>query len=403
MTLEGKFIVILGNTRFDGFIQSTSFFIARNLAKKNKVFFIEYPFTLKDYIQQRKGEEVKSRRDDFKITSTGIKDTDMPGLKVIVCPPVLPINFLPEGKLYRAALKFNELLLSSRINKALKSEGVTNFIYINAFNFHYPGLAKYIKPSYTVYQCVDPMIVPYDIKHGIQSENELVKTSNLVICTSKALYEEKKQQNPNTYLVPNGADVHHFATVLDPAVPVHPKLNNVRRPVIGYIGSIERRIDYPLLVAVVAANADKSFILAGPHWPEYIPEQLLKAPNVKFIGPVLYDEAPQLLKGFDVAIIPFKKDEVSRTLFPLKLFEYLAAGKPVISTDFNPDLQQYTEGAVRFAADANAFNQAIEAALQDNAPNVVAHRSAVAANNSWEKRTESFGEIINAQLSPQMA
>ncbi|WDF56426.1 glycosyltransferase [Mucilaginibacter sp. KACC 22063] len=401
MILTGRAIVFMANTKYDSAIQATSLFLARSLAKNNKVYFVDYPFTLKDYIKYQDSEELKRRQGLYKPSSNGLIDTELPNFKIIIVPPVFPINFLPEGPVFRSALKINEAIMGSRINKALKADGVKEFILINSFNFHFPNIAKLIKPVLTVYQCVDPMIVPYDMKHGFVSEEILVKKSDLVICTSKALYNEKRKANKNTYFVPNAADVTHFGKATENSLPVHPKIKDLPKPVIGYLGSIERRIDYKLLTKVVEANPEKTFVLAGPVWHEYVPKALSNAQNLHIIGPVDYNEVPSLIKGFDVAIIPFKKDKVSDTIFPLKLFEYLSAGKPVVITDFNPDLKEYTGDLVDFCPDAYTFTEALNVGLQNNTADKVQQRIALAAQNTWEKRAEEIGDIINAHLKHQ--
>jgi teichuronic acid biosynthesis glycosyltransferase TuaH len=399
MALKDKVIIILGNTRFDSAIRATSLFVARNLAKDNKVYFVDYPFTFKDYFTYSNSDELKVRKAKFSPFSDGLIDTDISNFKIIIAPPVVPINFLPEGFIFRTALKANEAIIGNRINKILRKEKVKDFIFINSFNFHYPDIAKIIKPALTVYQCVDPMIVPYDMKHGVTSEDKLVKNSDLVICTSKALYNEKKSQNPNTYFVPNAADIDHCSIALNPALPIHNKIKDYPKPIIGYLGTLERRMDYNLILEVVKANPEKTFVLAGPVWDNHVPPELFKISNVHIIGPIPYSEVPQLVKGFDVAIIPFKKDEVSSTIFPLKLFEYLCAGKPVVVTDFNPDLKDYTANVVSYAGSPAAFTAALNEALASNSSEKTAERVAISKLNTWQKRTEDISEIIGKYLS----
>ena len=256
MALKDKVIVILGNTRFDSAIRATSLFVARNLAKNNKVYFVDYPFTFKDYLTYNKSDELKLRKIKFSLFSDGVIGSDIPNLKIIIVPPVIPINFLPEGIIFRTALKANEAIIGNRIKKILKQAGVKDFIFINSFNFHYPNIARIIRPVLTVYQCVDPMIVPYDMKHGVTSELQLVEESDMVICTSKALYEEKSKINKHTYFVPNAADLSHSSKALDKDMPVHPILEKIPKPIIGYFGSIERRMDFDLLQAVINKNTD---------------------------------------------------------------------------------------------------------------------------------------------------
>lgn len=384
--------------RFDSPIEATSLFLARSLARNNKVYYIEYPLTIKDYISNRKSAPFMAMKKRFFSADEAVIDTNIPNLKKLVLPIIAPINFFPEGKLFRIFLKINEYAIIKRIKTVLQKQGIKDIIFINSFNFHYPGIGKALKPALNIYQCVDPMIMPYDMKHGITSEWQLVKESDMVICTSKALYEEKIKVNPNTYFVPNAADLSHSSKALDKDLHVHPIFENIPKPVIGFFGSIERRIDFDLMQKVINNNTDKSFVFAGPYFREHIPEWFFNTPNVYLPGPLPYADMPQVLKGFDIAIIPFKKDEVSATIFPLKLFEYLGAGNPVIVTDFNPDLKDYTYGVVCFCGDAEAFSDAINSILKTDNAEKKAGRLAVAQKNTWEIRADEIEALIKKGL-----
>jgi len=399
MILKDKYIFFLGTSRFDGSEQSTSFTIAKQLARNNFVFYIDYPFTWKDCFKFRASEQFKLRKSYFSPFSDGVISTDMPNFKVVITPPLLSINFLPEGAFYRRILSLNEILIKRRLKKVLRKNKITEFIFINSFNFHYPGIADSLNPQLTVYHCVDPMIMPYDMKHGIISEDQLVKKSDLVICTSRQLYDEKKLLNPNTFFIPNAADISHSSKALNETLPVNEHIASLKKPVIGYLGTIERRMDYPLLKEVIENNKDKNFVFAGPLNPEFVPEWFTNMANVTLLGRIPYNEIPNVIKGFDIAIIPFKKDEVSGTIFPLKLFEYLGAGKPVIATDFNPDLEEFTHGTVAFCEDAVSFSKAIDDILKNDNPDRQQYRLAVARENTWEKRANQISELIGLNLS----
>ncbi len=398
MILKDKHIFILGAAKFDGPDQSTSYNVARELSKNNYVYYIDYPITWKDYIRQKGSQQIRDRKSFFSPFSNGIISGELENLKIIICPPVISINFLPEGKLYRKLLLINEMLIRWRIQKVIRFYKIREFIYINSFNFHYPGIAEQLNPALSIYHCVDPMIIPYDMKHGIISENQLVVNSDLVICTSRKLYEEKKKQNKNTWFIPNAADIKHSSKALEMDLPVNPLISDLKKPVIGYTGSIERRFDYSLLKKVIDSNPDKTFVFAGPLMPDFVPEWFLKTHNVFYIGRLPYKDMPGLIKGFDVAIIPFKNDAVSRTIFPLKLFEYLGAGKPVVATNFNPDLEEFTHGVVSYCEDAQAFSNAIDEALKVNDPHLKQARLTIAKENTWEKRTEEIAELISEKL-----
>lgn len=402
MILKNKVIVFLGNTRFDSPIQSTALFIAKNFAKENKVYFIDYPFTLKDYYQYISSNDHQERSDKFSIFSDGLLETEIENLKILITPPVLPINFLPEGFFFRKILKFNESILSWRLKKTLKKDGVKEFIFINSFNFHYPNIAQRIKPALTVYHCVDPMIMPYDKKHGIISEHQLVKQSDLVICTSRALFEEKKNLNSKTYFVANATASDHSQLSKDLGPALHPKLEHLQKPIVGYLGTIERRINYDLVIELAKMNPEKSFVFAGPLAAEHIPEEFYSIPNIILTGSIPYEEVPQLINSFDLAIIPFKKDEVSRTIFPIKLFEYLSAGKPIVMTDFNLDLKEFTEDSVLYCENVHSFSAAIDIQLREDSKDKINTRQLLAKENTWENRAAQIDEILSHHLADQL-
>ena len=389
---------MFGLMRYDNPIESTNFTIARHLAKYNHVFYIDNPYTYKDCIHLRNTDGFRRRFKHFSLKANGVIDTDIPTLKVIIPPPVISINWLPECLMYRMALQLNEKMVYHRIMQVKEQFGIDEFIYINSFNFYYPNLGRMLQPKLCVYHCVDPLVHQYELKHGRKSEAQIVRESDVVICTSEQLVKEQSQSNVATYQIANAADIAHSSKALEDTLPVHPSLEGIPHPMIGYFGAIERSIDYWMLRQVAAKHRDKSFVFVGPVSPEFVPEWVFRAPNIFLMGTVPYEEMPQVLKAFDVAIIPFKKDAASSSIFPLKLFEYLGAGKPVVATDFNEDLETYTHGTVSYCNTAESFSKALEAALTNECETAKKARLAVAAENTWEHRADEFATVIRRHL-----
>jgi teichuronic acid biosynthesis glycosyltransferase TuaH len=398
MKLRGHQIIVFGLPRFDASIESTNYTTAKLLARDNFVYYVENPYTLRDYFKMRKGPEFALRKKHFKPLSSSLIDTDIPNLKIVIPPILLSVNFLPENVIFRQLLKVNEFWIRRKLKAIVDAHGIKEFTFINSFNFHYPSVAEGLSPALTIYHCLDPMVLPFNRRHGVVSEDMLVRESDVVICSSKHLYNEKKKQNPNTYFVANAADISHSSKALDPNLKVFPVIADIAKPVIGYLGAIERRLDYGLLKEVIAMNPAKSFVFVGPVSPEFVPEWFYQAPNVHFLGSIDYNHMPAVIKGFDVALIPFKKDDFSSSIFPLKLFEYLGAGKPVVASDFNPDLKEFTKDAVAFCSSAQQFSHAIDAALSHDSETLNQERVAIAAENTWEKRVEAIGDIIYKHL-----
>jgi len=396
MKTKSNCIFIFGYGRFDQQFESVSFILAREFAKNNKaVYYIDYPFTAKDAVRSRKTESFRLREKAFKKINNGLIETDMPNFKIVVVPPLWSLHFLPEGKIYRLLLRINEKKIANTINGIINSEKIDDFIYINSWVFHYPNVSKYIKPRLRVYHCIDPLVMDYDTRHGIISERQLIQNSDIVICTSKQLQQEKKKFHPKTFFVSNAADIKHSILATDKNLAEHATVSKFKKPIIGYFGSIEKRIDYEMMRQVIEKNGDKTFVFAGPVSKEWVPDFFFSVPNVHFIGRIPYSEMPSVVKSFDVAIIPFRKYEDSATVFPMKLFEYLGAGKPVVATDFNPDLKNFTGDLVPYCSDANQFSIAINEVLLNNSESQQNERIKLASEHTWESRANAIEQLIS--------
>jgi len=403
--VKNKNIIVLALPRFDGEYESTSFNISLELAKENRVLFVDNPFTMKDVLQNIGSAQFKKRWRKFLPFSKGLLPYEKDGIRlhVLVLPPILPINPLPRGAKYNRMSGFNHRLIARRIKRAARHLKMRDFIYINSWNFLYPDMVGLLKPSLSVYHCVDAMIKPYTLRHGEYLEPRAIRNSDLVVSTSQALKESKAAFNPNSYFIPNAANFAHSVKALAPDTEIPAALSSLKKPIIGYFGNIERRIDYDLLKLVLDQHPEWTLALVGPVDRNYFPDWFEKIPNVAILGPQAYETMPGFLKGFDVAIIPFKVDHVSRTIFPLKLYEYLGAGKPVVTTPFNPDVIDPLALVVSVAATAGEFARAIQKELQENSETKIQQRLAVARDNTWEARGQAFARLLEEWLQKKGA
>lgn len=392
--LEKKVIFIMSLMKFDG-LASTNLTIAKYLAKTNEVYYIEQPYTLADFFKLNKNtEQYKIRKKAFRFFDNGILSSKVGGVNILISLPILPINFLPKGKTYSFFNRLNEKIILWRIKKVIIKNNIKNYIYINSYNFRCPTLVNSLNPDLSVYHCVDPIVGDYDRKHGVSAERTIIENSDVVICTSRALYEEKKKQNTNTYFVPNGADIISNISSKE-KLRAHIKLQKIQKPIVGYVGAIERRLDYELIKIVASQNPNTSFVFVGPQYDEHIPDWFYHTNNIYVLDPITYYEVVSMIYGFDVCMIPFKKDDISNTIFPLKLFEYLGLGKPVICTDFNMDLAEFSGAeVVSYVKDDLEFSIALAKYVNSNDLRLKNDRIQIALNNTWQDRVNRISKIL---------
>ena len=224
----------------------------------------------------------------------------------------------------------------------------------------------------------------------LEPEVELVKKSDLILATSHLLFHEKAQQNTNCILVPNGTEFDHF-NYSSEIVP--DELINIRKPIIGYYGAISDWLDTELISNLASARSDWNFVLIGRIESADV-SRLRKASNVFLLGEKPYELLPGYLQYFDTCIIPFRKIPLTEATNPVKLFEYLSAGKSVVATNLN-ELRYYQE-YVRLVSSISEWLGAIENALDDYSPLQVNKRLSFAQQNTWDERILLLEDAIHS-------
>jgi len=232
-----------------------------------------------------------------------------------------------------------------------------------------------------------------------EMERELLSQVDLVFTTSPALYEAR-QSYPNVYLVPNAVDYEAFIRAM--ASPPPADIADLPRPRAGYIGAVNDKLNLSLLAEVAAARPDWNFVIVGPvqiQTPDNLAAltRLKHSPNVHLLGRKAVTEVPVYVLASDVCLLPYQQNIWTEHIDSLKLYEYMAAGKPVIATPV-PAARQFG-GLVELAADAPAFAQALEKAWNQNTPEQVARRREIAAQNTWDHRVEQLSAAITTVLA----
>ncbi len=225
--------------------------------------------------------------------------------------------------------------------------------------------------------------------------DEAVEEAEVVVASARDLMGSVKPRRPDVFLCPNGVDYQHFAGVIDPDPPDDiVDIAGNGRPIVGYYGALAEWVDYPLIRKTATELSDFEFVFIGPDYDGSIKEhtEVFGLPNVRWLGVKPYAELPAYLHWFDVATIPFVVSEVTHSVSPIKLFEYMAGGRPVVT----PNLRECTYyEAVQIASDADGYVARLrEAALvlrHDQDHQALLRRTARA--NTWEMRV---GSLIDA-------
>jgi UDP-galactopyranose mutase len=199
--------------------------------------------------------------------------------------------------------------------------------------------------------------------HLLDLEQELIDKADIVFTGGSSLFEAKKDRHPNVHCFPSSVDRTHFAKarsgLFDPA-----DQEDLPRPRLGFYGVIDERFDVELLDRVAAMRPDWSFVMVGPV-VKIAPEDLPRRPNIHYLGGKTYPELPAYLAGWDVALMPFAMNESTQFISPTKTPEYLAGGKPVVSTPVRDVVRHYGQlEGVEIAATADEFVAACERSLE---------------------------------------
>lgn len=388
--LKGQDIVCLSLTPWETTLPSTAHFLMREFAKENRVLFVDHPLTLKDGWTQRLSPR-------WKRTLGLWPRLREAGRMHVLTPPFITPSALSTS-LFDFAMDLSARQVAGVVREAMAELGMRRPILWIAFDVPLGlHLCGRLDESLILYHCYDEIGgEPYIARHGTRLEPLLMRRADLVITTSRTLYEARRTQHPACHWVPNGVDFERFATAQEPQLSLHPALAGIPHPILGYLGNLETRVDFELLAQVAKARPDWSLVLMGPVQEAYRSQvrALSQLPNVFYLGACPPHEAPRFLKGIDVGLIPFVHSRQTHAIYPLKLNEYLAAGLPVVMTSFAP-LEEFAE--VCWSADGStAFLEAVEEALEKRDVTEVMRRQGIADRHDWSERAETLGRLLMA-------
>lgn len=258
-----------------------------------------------------------------------------------------------------------------------------------------PNIADYVGTlgeSLVVYYVVDEwsMFSYIDTDQTVASERKLLDKADAVFAVCHALADNKRKHNPETHLATHGVDHALFAKALDPATPVPADIASLPGPVIGFYGTLHDWVDLELIAFLAKRHPEWSLVLLGQALSDVSAVDGL--PNVHLLGRKAHAELPSYCKGFDVGLIPYRIIERMKYVNPIKLREYLSAGIPVVSTAV-PEVGYYTEHCT-VAADHEAFEQGVVAALASDSRERQLARSQAMLSETWEAKVDAVRATV---------
>ncbi|RYZ39460.1 MAG: glycosyltransferase family 1 protein [Myxococcaceae bacterium] len=295
------------------------------------------------------------------------------------------VPHLPEGLEETQIIELQRVL----VDELLQTHAVRHFVA-----WYYTPMAlsftRHLRPETVAYDCMDELSAfrgaPPALLHR---EAELLTRAEVVFTGGQSLYEAKRHRHPHVHAFPSSVDVPHFATARG-AVKEPADQASLPHPRLGFFGVVDERMDLPLLEAVATARPDWQFVIIGPV-VKIDPASLPRRPNLHFLGGKQYTELPAYLAGWDVALMPFARNESTRFISPTKTPEYLAAGKPVVSTSIRDVVSPYGDlGLVRIADAPEDFVRACEEALAEDPARKLPRVDAYLATMSWD---ETWGRM----------
>ena len=296
---------------------------------------------------------------------------------------------LPAGMHETQAIRAQRELLDAYLAKQQAAELL--LWYFTPMSLAFTG---HLQGQVVIFDCMDELSA---FRHAppalVDMERRLMTRADVVFTGGHSLWEAKRRHHANIHAMPSSVDVAHFAAARQP-LPEPADQAGIPGPRLGFFGVIDERFDIQLLSELAARRPDWSLVLVGPV-VKIDPATLPRLPNIHYLGAKPYGELPSYLSGWDVALMPFALNESTRFISPTKTPEYLAGGRPVVSTPIRDVIKGYGDsGVVSIAATPQGFIEAIEAALRLAPEAVERLADQVLDGMSWDKTCATIKERI---------
>jgi glycosyltransferase involved in cell wall biosynthesis len=383
-TLRGEQIVCVGFAEWNPELPTNQHHLMSRLAQTNRVLFIESLGLRRPQFAVRDVRRLLRRLRD------GLRGARRDGDITVVSPIGVPAHG------HRVLRALNRALLRKQVGAAVRRLGFDRPI-LWAYAPHAEALIEPLDPSLIVYHCVDNLAAQKGVHAASfrELERRLVPQADLVLASAPSLASRLSEISQHVVFAPNVADVDFFATALDEG-PIDEALARLPPPRVVFTGAIvATKLDLHWLTSLARLRPNWSFALVGPIGlgdPQTDVSPLRSVPNIHVLGPRPYRMLPDVLRGADAALIPYALNALTASVFPMKVYEYIAAGLPVVATPL-PALRDVA--GVTLAPDADTAAAHLSRLMSETTPERKRARARAASGHSWTDRLTEIAGAIN--------
>lgn len=390
--IKERDFVFTGLQSWDMAIGSNARDIATCVARGNRVLYVNAPGSLFAHSKPDAPDGVR-RAQVVSGQAPALRQMS-PTLWVLDYPfAILPVNFLPDGKLFDLVNRFNNRRMYRYVKKVLKTlrfNDYTLFIDNDMYRSFYAK--EYLAPALALYYRRDKMSGPYWQKHSVRIEGLLCAKCDAVVANSIQLAKAMSSYNERSFDIGQGVDLSNYDTHRVYDMPQD--MSAISRPVVGYTGALtSQRLDLELLYSVAQSMRDVSFVFVGGEDEAFKTHKIHNLGNVYFLGLKDFSLVPQYIAAFDVCINPQLLNDVTIGNYPRKVDEYLALGKPVVATrtDTMAIFEPYTWNCLGSDEYCDAIGQALLVSKDEDRQNSCI---AFAHTHTWTASVDKLYQVI---------
>lgn len=380
--MHKKALICLSFPSWEGNYNKSTVELMKEYSHFQKVLYIDYAYTVLDLVRNNNAPINRILKCEY------LAIPEHPNLKIYNLPAIIPFQSIKIRSLLNLILFINSWLIKKRINKIRKLEGIQNAEWLCALN---PFIGNIVQANYRTenfnYYCYDDIAsMKWVNKRSIDEEKTFLKKSKSVFCSSNKLLDKCKKINESVHLIENGVNTNTF----------NKHNRSIKNSdIIGYVGSIDDRLDVELLELLITSNTNQKFQFIGRVVDEEVQNKLSKYENVEFVPAVSPTLLADYIAKFKVGLIPFVRNQFTENIYPMKVNEYLALGVPVVCTHFS-DLSSLAN-VIRIAENKNDFQSHLLREINNDSDIKRQIRIDFAKTQSWTNKALKMHSIMSNQ------